>query len=372
MAVDVAVVGAGVVGLSLAYELAGKGRSVCVVDRGPAGRESSWAGAGIVPPAYPQPLGLPLAELGELSSKLHAAWAAALREETGVDNGYRTCGGMYAEYHDLVETGWEEVLVERGIPFARLTPREILDLEPNLSPEGLKGAVYLPGECQVRNPRHVKALQAACLKRGVRILEGIDVLGVEVSGGTATGLKVRGSTNVPAFGQLVLAPGAWASELFEPLGLRPVFHPIRGQIVLLQGSAPLLKRVFTVGKQYFVQREDGRLLVGSTEENVGFVKENTAEAVGELLRFAVATLPATAGLRIERTWAGLRPSCGYGVPPCIGPLPGWGNIFAAAGHFRTGLHLSAGTGRVLTQLLCGETPEVSLAPFAPGRFSARK
>ncbi len=161
---DCLIIGGGVVGLSLAYELARRGRRVRVVDRGLPGRESSWAGAGIFPPSTTRPDAPPLERLSAFSLQLHADWAARLLAETGIDNGYRRCGGLYlADTDPLVRelnamtAKWRD----DGIRVDELTPAAVGDIEPIFSPSVAKGrlraAVSLPDEIQIRNSRHLRA-----------------------------------------------------------------------------------------------------------------------------------------------------------------------------------------------------------------------
>jgi glycine oxidase len=138
---------------------------------------------------------------------------------------------------------------------------------------------------------------------------------------------------------------------------------------------PIVSRIINEGSRYLVPRPDGRLLVGSTEDDVGFDRSTTAQGVGGLLSFALSLVPELADAPIERSWAGLRPATADGLP-YLGPAPGLDNAFVAAGHFRGGLQLSTGTARVMSQLIDGQSPEVDLGTFridrpAPGLAKAR-
>jgi glycine oxidase len=142
--------------------------------------------------------------------------------------------------------------------------------------------------------------------------------------------------------------------------------PIRGQIVLFRCHEPPITRIINEGSRYLVPREDGRVLAGSTEEEVGFDKRTTAEAIADLTEFARDLVPALREATIEKTWAGLRPGSFDGLP-YLGRLPGLMNAYVAAGHFRNGLFLSTATAVVMSQLIRGEQPEVDLSPFRVGR-----
>ena len=171
-------------------------------------------------------------------------------------------------------------------------------------------------------------------------------------------------------GRYLLTAGAWSETLLSRLGHRPRIHPVRGQIVLLRSPARVLQRVLMVGKRYLVPRAEGRVLVGSTEEPEAlFEKANTADGVAGLLDFAIGLVPALGKAEVEKCWSGLRPGSPDGLP-FIGPVPGWNNVFVAAGHFRAGVQLSIGTARVITELFEGRPTSVSLGAFRLGREPA--
>jgi glycine oxidase len=120
------------------------------------------------------------------------------------------------------------------------------------------------------------------------------------------------------------------------------------------------------GNRYLVAREDGYVLAGSTEEEVGFDKRTTPAGLADLRSFAEALVPALAEAKLEKSWAGLRPATFDGLP-YLGQIPALSNAFVAAGHFRSGLYLSGGTAVLMSQLMRGEEPDIDLEPFRVGR-----
>jgi glycine oxidase len=142
--------------------------------------------------------------------------------------------------------------------------------------------------------------------------------------------------------------------------------PVRGQIVLYRCHSPPFQRILNEGSRYLVPRDDGRVLVGSTEEEVGFDKSTTTEGLAELQRLACELVPALKSANVEHAWAGLRPASFDGFP-YIGKIPGLENAFVASGHFRSGLQLSTGTARVMGQLIRGQQPVIDLRAFEVGR-----
>jgi len=163
--------------------------------------------------------------------------------------------------------------------------------------------------------------------------------------------------------QFCITAGAWTAKLLQKVGYALPIVPVRGQIVLYQTERTLIRHIIEVGKRYLVPRDDGRILVGSTEENAGFEKVNTEEAISELKRFATELVPALKSARVEKTWAGLRPMSQTGSP-FLGRLPGMENAFVAAGHFRAGLQTSPATALVMKQLMCGEESALDLDGFS--------
>jgi glycine oxidase len=358
---DVLIIGGGVIGLTTAYFLAKDGVQVTVVDRGEIGQESSWAGAGIVPPGNLDRAKAGFDKLRALSASMFPSLSQQLREETGIDNGYLPCGGIELEsgVDELMVRSWQE----EGIPFIRFTRDEVFAVE--LAFEAPEAGYWLPDMAQVRNPWHVRALLAACRSRGVDFRPNFLVQRFETCSEAVVAIESeRGRLTANRF---LLAAGAWTGNLLQPFGWQSGIHPVRGQIVLFNVGAPLFRNILLQGKCYLVPRADGRILAGSTEENVGFIKENTPEAVERLTRMARTFVPALKRVPVERTWAGLRP----GTPdelPYLGPVPGTRNLYLAAGHFRSGISTSPATGLVMSELLRDRPTSIPLADFALDRI----
>ncbi len=366
---DCLIVGGGVIGLSLAYELAGHGMRVRLIDSGQVGQEASWAGAGILPPASATTHD-PLEQLAALANELHTQWSRELCASTGIDNGYRRTGAIYLERQPVAAKQLERFAREahdRGIVARRLTREALSELEPALSPRGSLEVSYLvPDECQIRNPRHLKALVAGCVGRGVQITPGASADDFEIRGGRVR--AVRTSSGSLAAGNVVLTTGSWTAALARKLGVSPAIKPIRGQMVLLKLARRVLDRIVNEGSRYLVPRDDGRVLVGSTEEDAGFDRSTTAGAIRDLLDFASSLVPELDTAQVERSWAGLRPSTRDGLP-YLGGVPGLDNAFVAAGHFRGGLQLSTATAVVVGQLVRGKPTSVDLSTFRVDRHA---
>jgi glycine oxidase len=366
---DVVVVGGGVIGLATAWVLADEGRQVVLLDRGEPGRAASWAGAGILAPGAKRMPAEPMAALRSLSARVYPEWAERLKAETGLDTGYRRCGGLEIAWDEAGARALEakaQLWEQEGVAHGRLVDREIQAVEPAVSPHILM-AYHLPGRAQVRNPRLLKALQMACQARGVDLRPSQAVLGLEVAGERAVGVRTVGGPI--AADSVVLAAGAWSGSLLPDSGMCPT-PPVKGQMVLLRAGRPLLRGIVEDGLRYLVPRDDGRVLAGATEEDAGFDTRTTPGAVRDLIDLALRICPALGEAEFERAWAGLRPGS-LDHLPYVGPVPGVEGLFLAAGHRRIGLQTAPGTALVMADLIAGRTPRVPIDALRPGRSPAQ-
>jgi len=355
---DVIVIGGGVIGLTTAYFLAREGARVIVCDQGKTGMESSWAGAGILPPSDLRHAQHPLDRLRALSGNLFPDLSHEIKERTGVDNGFVRCGGI--EFIDQMHAADPQEWYGLGVETATLTEAQIEQLEPAVA-KHLGSAIHVPGLAQLRNPRHMQALRAACVDTNkVEILENAAVRHIEVAAGRVKEVRTE---NEELYGaSFLLAAGAWTDKLLEPLGIRLNVQPVRGQIALLNPGKPLFRHVLIQGSQYLVPRADGLVLIGSTEEHAGYAKNTTAEGIVGLLALGMKLVPGLAGANVERTWAGLRPGSPDGFP-YIGNVSHIENLYVAAGHFRAGIQLSPGTALLLKERLLGQPASMPMDAF---------
>lgn len=363
---DIVIVGGGVIGLSIAYVLSGEGIGCAVLDAGELGRAASWAGAGMIAPPARTPASDPWSALWSMSLELHPVWSVALRDQTGIDNGYRVCGGIDVALREsdlpdqeIRRAAW----VELGIEHEPLDPPAARRCEPLLTHDWC-AAYYFPTRAQLRNPRHLRALVLACERRGASLLPGCPVVSFDVDSGRVRGVRTpRGEL---ACGAAIVTAGPWSESLLNPLHIEVPTPPVRGQMVLLRTLTPSLQRIVEWRERYLVPREDGHVLVGSTQEDAGFDATTTPEAIASLRDDAFRLCPALAAAEQVRAWAGLRPGS-RDQRPYLARVPAFDNLFLAAGHKRVGLQLSTGTAVVMADLVLGRTPRVELAPFAVDR-----
>jgi len=238
-------------------------------------------------------------------------------------------------------------LREEGVDVEVDDLNEIRRRFPALGPE-LTAAYFMPDFRQVRNPRHLQALQIGCAMRGVELIAGAAVQRIQTNNDRIESVYVGNEPH--RANEFVVAGGAWSGELLQQIGIRLSIEPLKGQIVLLRATPPPFRSVIQFDREYLVPRDDGRILIGSTEERSGFDKRNTAQAVGDLIQFAQRVVPNLRDAQFEKCWAGLRPYSATGKP-FIGRLPQYSNASVAAGHFRYGLHLSPITAVLIRQIL---------------------
>ncbi|MSU80723.1 MAG: FAD-dependent oxidoreductase [Gemmataceae bacterium] len=355
---DVIIVGGGVIGLTTAYNLARQGVRVALCDKGDVGMESSWAGAGILPPSHPERSQFPVDRLRALSGTLFPPLAAELYERIGINIGYQRCGGL--EFTRWTEHHLGDEWFGLGATTRPLTAAQAITLESALAPD-LGDVLEIPDMAQIRNPRFLQALRTACLASGNVVLhERTGAVDFVREGNSIKAIRLPSEE---LYGdRFVIAAGAWSAPLLAKVGCVLDIQPVRGQIALLNPGRRLFQRILIRGSQYLVPRADGRVLAGSTEEHAGFVKQTTVAGVQGLLELASKLVPALADAEVEKTWAGLRPGSPDDLP-YIGVVPGTRNLYAAAGHFRAGLQLSTGTAEMLTQMLLNKPLTMPMDAF---------
>jgi glycine oxidase len=366
---DCLIVGGGAIGLSLAYELSGIGWKICVVDQQQPGRESSWAGAGLLPPCLSR-IGHPaLDSMVAMSNRLHEQWAGKLLSETGIDNEYQQCGALLLATSGAIQSDLNDdarYWHQKEIRLDKVDVHDLSEYEPAIASHNILEAYHTPDEVQLRNPRHLQALLAACRRRGVEILRDTQINGFERQGDCITAANSASGPIEAA--NFCICGGAWSTSLLETFNLPVSVRPMRGQIVLLKLEQQILKHVIYNGPHYLVPRADGHVLIGSTVEDVGFDKSTTEEAVSAMLDFAYRVVPQLAEASVERVWAGLRPATPDGRP-YMDRIPDTSNCFVAAGHFRCGLQLSTATAVLMRELMTHETPSLDLSAFSLTRDS---
>ncbi len=414
--IDTLIVGSGVIGLSLAWELSQRGQAVAVVagppiqsqmnssqshsdgqiDRSTRSGEAatsactSWTAAGILPPANFDLATDPLDRFRGFSHQIWPDWAARIQKISGVDVGLIACGGYY-----LAETAgeaaamtgmtayWDELNIDcQAISREQLRLRlprlsTWIDSNPWMHHHPDRAAWWVPDEFQVRPPRLLQALRKACVEGGVRFIDDTTVTALEDSPSSITAYASReqdAACGVATANRVVLCGGAATGLMDSTMGLQNSLIPIRGQILLLKCDAFQDPAVINIGNRYLVSRGDGNVLVGSCEEEAGFAQQPTALMIEQLRHFAARLSPELADAPEIARWAGLRPMTFDGFP-MLGHVPGRPSVYIAAGHYRSGIHFSPATAVAMADMIEGKPSFMDFSPFAvsvsPGDPSGR-
>lgn len=367
-----AIIGAGVVGLGIAWRLAGRGARVTVFDKGAAGAGASHAAAGMLAACLEaEPGEEALTALGRESQRRWPAFAAELQQLTGIDIGLRTEGTLAVALTSDDQARLAHLLPFQrslGLPLEWISAAETRRREPHLATR-LAGAVWSPEDHQVDNRKLAGALRAAAERAGAVIREHTAVDSITVEGPRVTGVVLADGTRVPA-DVVVLAAGAWSAAVrgLDP-ALRPPVRPVKGQMMALAMDAahPLLTHVVWAPGVYLVPRRDGRLLVGATVEDKGFDASLTAGGILSLLEAAWRAVPAIEELPIAETWVGFRPGSRDDAP-ILGPAPVAGLVYAT-GHHRNGILLAPVTADGIAALILDGALDPAIRPFGIERFS---
>jgi glycine oxidase len=368
---SVAVIGAGVIGLSIAWRLAQRGAAVTVFDQGEAGAGASHAAAGMLAIcAEAEPGEEVLVALGRASQATWPAFARELEAAAGLPIDLRREGTLLVALtaDDQARLKHRLEFQQRlGLPVEWISGAEARRREPHLA-SGVAGAVLSPEDHQVDNRKLVAALRVAAGRAGITLREHCAVARILISGERAVGVSLADGTQVHA-DAVVLAAGAWSRRIEGlPADARPPVRPVKGQTIALRmdAAAPLINHVVWAPGAYLVPRRDGRLIVGATVEEKGFDAALTAGGVLSLLEAAWRALPAVEELPIDDMWIGHRPGSRDDAP-ILGRGPVEGLVYAT-GHYRNGILLTPVTADAIARLVLDNALDPVIAPFGVERF----
>jgi glycine oxidase len=366
-AVDIAIVGGGVIGCSIAYHAIRRGARVALLEAEQVGSGASGATAGmLVAQAEAYEPG-PLLDLMLLSRDLHKPLGEELYELTGLDPEYVWAGTRQVATDTVSRESFSEKYSwqkEQGLTAQWLDADEARKLEPNLAPESV-AALYLSEDGQVNPPRLVQALALGATLGGAKIMEATRVSRFVVEGQKVTG--VRTTQGTISAGAVVVASGAFSALLSDELGIHLPVYPIKGELLVVKARPAPIKANTYNSRCYIVPKRDGRVIIGATEEPGVYDRHPTLGGVASLSRAAVELIPSLCQVPYASAWGGLRP----GTPdsrPILGSVVGWEGLLLATGHYRNGVLLSAVTGEIIAALALGETSPADISPFLHKRF----
>jgi D-amino-acid dehydrogenase len=373
----VVIIGGGLVGASVAHRLLALGASVVLIDREDDGQATA-AGAGILPPLDHFIRLEAVLPLLRSARAFYPELVADLQGEGELDVGYDVIGALQVATSEEELAALPELEREcerrRAEGFAhigavtRLEPTQARSLFPLLGPAVL-GAVHCAGAARIDGRRLLAALRARVLARGAELRRGSAALALRA--GRAAGVSLE-SEQLEA-DAVVIAGGAWSSQVLAPLGIELPVRPQRGQLVHLElpgqatGKWPV---VLGFAHEYLLAFPESRIVVGATrEDGVGYDYRVTAGGVRSVLDEALRLAPGLRTASLLETRVGFRP-VSEDRRPLLGALPDHPNVFVATGHAGYGLELGPYSGALVAELVMQRSPALDLAPFAPGRFAA--
>ncbi|MGZ4815957.1 MAG: glycine oxidase ThiO [Terriglobales bacterium] len=343
---DVVIIGAGVIGVSLAVELRRSGLTVLVLEKHQPGREASWAAGGMLADREAGS-NLLFRSLAKESAAMYPQFVHRLQDESRMTIQLREQGTIrFLDDDQLPEP--------IGDP---LTDQDIRRLEPQVTYSA--PAVFLAERCV--DPRELMdGLLATAKHLGVDVSSGSEVIEIEVQLNRAVA-AVTSKSRYPG-NAIVNCAGAWAGAI-SPVKIPTI--PVKGQMLAVAPSP--VKHVVRGNSVYLIPREKGRLVIGATVEDVGFDKRVFPETIQHLHQAAAVVAPNVGQARILEDWAGLRPA----TPDKL-PMMGATSItgyFVATGHYRDGILLAPITAKLMAQMIRGEKTGIDLTEFSPMRFS---
>jgi len=366
---DVVIVGGGIIGGSIAFELARRNLRVAVLDRQELMHEASWAAAGMLSPAPDNPAAIPLVPLGRASLALYPNFVAAVEEASEMPTGYRTGGALEVLCHGDEERELSTlVALHHGLGLAcePLRLEEAREMEPALGRDA-RAAAFLPDEASVNTRLLTAAVLAAAETAGTTLCPGMEVTSLAKAGDRCIGVRTAEDETISAQ-HVVLAAGCWTSRISEAAPYAPT-RPVRGQMVALWHAGMPIRRVLRSESGYIVPRDHStpqKLVAGSTLENAGYEKAVTSGGLEQILGAVNELAPSLAGAEIVETWSGLRP----GTPdqlPIIGPTDIEG-LMIATGHYRNGILLAPVTAKLITEWITEGRTMLNGEDFNPLRF----
>jgi len=339
---EILIIGGGIIGLSIAIELKSQGVPVTILSRD-FSEAATHAAAGMIAPQAEEIPPSPMLDLCLASRALYPDWIRKLESLTGMNAGYWACGILAPRYQ---------------IAPGMLDRASILTHQSDLSDE-VVGGFWFPEDAQVDNRALAKVLWMAAQELGVEIQTGIQVEQF-ISDSNITQLETN--QGIWKADRYILATGAWSEDLL-PI---PVF-PRKGQMLSVRSEDLPLKQVLFGEESYIVPRQDGRIVIGATSENVGFQSGNTAIGVHQLLSAAIRLYPPIQRFTLEETWYGFRPATPDELP-ILGSSP-FANLTLATGHYRNGILLAPITANTIARWILTEKSTPQLEAFHWSRFS---
>ena len=369
---DAVIAGGGLIGASIAFELAEAGMKVALYDAREPAREASWASAGMISPA-PEDAGMiPFMPMCLASAALYPGLIRKVEELTGKDAGFLKSGALDILLEGNAQEELSTIIALQhgvGLRAEALSAERARQMVPSLT-EKMQAAIFRPDDSSVDPRILTEAMLEAAGAKGAQVFARNGAKGLKKAGGQCQGLILeRGEVEAR---WTIIAAGCFSAGIEGAEPYAPVF-PAKGQMLALRCHSREMKRILWTGHKYLVPRKDGRLLAGSTIERTGFDRAVTAGAIQSILSEVIRIVPELQAARIEETWTGLRPDSPDHLP-IIGPTDVDG-LLIATGHFRSGVLLAPITARLIREWIEDGRVSLDWERVSPMRFleaNARK
>lgn len=360
----ITIVGAGIVGYAVAYELAARGAQVRLIDPRGSGQGATRASAGILAP-YVEGHSADLLRLGLCSLDRYDSFIARVAADAQRPIEYRRCGSLQVARSDSEARQLEHaarILATSGASHTCLDGDAVRRLEPSLA-EGVGAGLLVPQHGYVGVATLMSALVEAANRHGA-MLSTARVNGIDLGDGS---VRVHTSEEAFASDAVVVAAGSWSGGIPMAPAVAPPVRPVRGQLLHLRFASPPLSRIVWGTAAYLVPWEDGSVLVGATVEDVGFDESVTVAGVRQLLESAEALLPAARSATFDGARAGLRPATADELP-IVGRSSTMRGVYYATGHYRNGVLLAPLTAAMIADLVLDGRERGELGLVRPDRF----
>jgi len=362
---DAVVAGGGVIGASIALELAEAGLKVGLYDAREPGREASWASGGMISPAPENPGMIPFMPMSLASVALYPEFIRKTEGLTGKDIGYRQNGALDLLLDgDIQEEVSTVIALQHGVGLRAeaLNAETARQMEPAIAEE-VQAAIFRPDEASLDTRALADAVLEAARHKGVQIFGGNGAKALWKEGKSCRGLILEKGQAEAKW--TIVAAGCFSARIEGAAVYAPVF-PAKGQMIAMRCESVELRHILWLEHKYLVPRSDGRIIAGSTIERTGFDHDVTAGGVHLILQEAMKMVPGLEQARIEETWAGLRPDSPDHLP-IIGPTDVEG-LLIATGHFRSGILLAPVTARLIREWITSQCVSVDWERVSPMRF----
>jgi len=328
----IVIIGGGIIGCLTAIKLRESGFSVAIVDKNEIGKESSWAGAGILFPLMPWIYSPEVYDLCLDSSEFYEKFSKKLFKATGIDPEFNRTGMMMIPPHNVDEIyQWTEKYNYK------IKDSKFHELE----------AILLPSVAQIRPPRLMKAIREYLSQLRIKIVENTELCTIKSNKKFLNEWPTKNNNSIEA-DYFIITSGAWVSKIHP--NYKNKIYPVRGQMIQYKTSNIKINHIIYSDDFYILQRKDGVIIAGSTVEEVGFNEEITPDSIDCLKKKSEQLIPELKNILVENHWAGFRPGSIKNIP-IIKKDTNYENVFINSGHFRYGLTMAPKSAEIINSLL---------------------